>query len=155
MKLCTSAWALGVVAGASFALAVSTAVAQQQAPAPAEPEPQAQVGDPEFAEPEAFPDAEPEGAFQPGITSAPEFAVTDLDGNPIQLADLAGRPVIVNFWASWCPPCIEEFPLLKSAAERHADDGLVVIGIVHRDRSEAARAFMSRMARMNSAQSAR
>jgi cytochrome c biogenesis protein CcmG, thiol:disulfide interchange protein DsbE len=77
--------------------------------------------------------------------AAPAFALSDLDGNPLRLADLAGRPVIVNFWASWCGPCVEEFPMLASAAERHAADGLVVVGIVNRDRSEAARGFMSRM----------
>ncbi|MEP7081374.1 MAG: redoxin domain-containing protein [Chloroflexota bacterium] len=75
---------------------------------------------------------------------APEFSLRDLDGNPIHLADLRGRPVIVNFWASWCVPCVEEFPLLRDAAERHADEGLVVIGIVYRDRTEAARDFMAR-----------
>jgi cytochrome c biogenesis protein CcmG, thiol:disulfide interchange protein DsbE len=75
---------------------------------------------------------------------APDFSVTDLEGNPVRLAELRGRPVIVNFWASWCVPCVEEFPLLREAAERHADDGLVVIGIVYRDRSESARAFMER-----------
>ena len=75
---------------------------------------------------------------------APDFALADLDGNPIRLADLRGRPVIVNFWASWCGPCVEEFPLLREAAERHSDEGLVVVGIVYRDRSEAARDFMRR-----------
>ena len=75
---------------------------------------------------------------------APDFAVADLDGNPIRLADLRGRPVVVNFWASWCGPCVEEFPLLREAAADHAADGLVVIGIVWDDRSEAARDFMVR-----------
>ena len=75
---------------------------------------------------------------------APDFSLADLDGNPIHLADLRGRPVIINFWASWCGPCVEEFPLLNEASERHADEGLVVIGIVWRDRSEAARDFMAR-----------
>jgi cytochrome c biogenesis protein CcmG, thiol:disulfide interchange protein DsbE len=73
---------------------------------------------------------------------APDFSLVDLDGNPVHLADLRGQPVIVNFWASWCGPCVDEFPLLKSVAEEHTRDGLVVLGIVYQDRSEAARAFM-------------
>jgi cytochrome c biogenesis protein CcmG/thiol:disulfide interchange protein DsbE len=73
---------------------------------------------------------------------APDFALADLDGEPVRLADYVGRPVIVNFWASWClPACAEEFPILAEALELHADIGLAVIGIVYRDRSEAARAF--------------
>jgi cytochrome c biogenesis protein CcmG/thiol:disulfide interchange protein DsbE len=73
---------------------------------------------------------------------APDFTLASLDGEPIRLAELRGRPVIVNFWASWCGPCIEEFPLLRDAAARHESDGLAVIGVVYRDRSEAARRFM-------------
>jgi cytochrome c biogenesis protein CcmG, thiol:disulfide interchange protein DsbE len=73
---------------------------------------------------------------------APDFSLVDLDGSPVHLADLRGQPVIVNFWASWCGPCVDEFPLLKAAAEEHTDEGLVVLGIVYQDRSEAARAFM-------------
>jgi cytochrome c biogenesis protein CcmG/thiol:disulfide interchange protein DsbE len=75
---------------------------------------------------------------------APQFSVTDLDGNPIDLAALRGRPVIVNFWASWCVPCVDEFPILRDVHDRHAADGLVVVGIVYQDRSQAAAAFMDR-----------
>lgn len=75
---------------------------------------------------------------------APDFTLASLDGEPVRLADLRGRPVIVNFWASWCGPCIEEFPLLRDAAARHEADGLAVVGIVYRDRSAAARDFMAR-----------
>jgi cytochrome c biogenesis protein CcmG/thiol:disulfide interchange protein DsbE len=76
---------------------------------------------------------------------APAFSLADLDGNPVRLADLRGRPVIVNFWASWCGPCVEEFPMLTSAAAAHETDGLAIVGVVFQDRSEAARAFMARM----------
>ena len=72
---------------------------------------------------------------------APNFSLADLDGNPVRLADLAGRLVIVNFWASWCVECVDEFPLLAAALDKYADAGLAVVGIVYRDRSEAARAF--------------
>ena len=72
---------------------------------------------------------------------APDFSLADLNGEAVRLADYAGRPVIVNFWASWCVPCVEEFPILAEALDTHADIELAVIGIVYRDRSEAARAF--------------
>jgi len=75
---------------------------------------------------------------------APDFRLVDLDGDTVRLADLRGSPVVVNFWASWCRPCVEEFPLLREAVEEHIDDGLVVLGVVYQDRSEAARAFMER-----------
>jgi cytochrome c biogenesis protein CcmG/thiol:disulfide interchange protein DsbE len=85
------------------------------------------------------------GLLSPALRAgdpAPDFALADLNGDPVRLADFAGRPVIVNFWASWCiPDCVEEFAVLAQALEDHADVGLAVIGIVYRDRSEAARAF--------------
>lgn len=77
--------------------------------------------------------------------AAPGFALADLEGKPVRLSDLRGRPVIINFWASTCGPCVEEFPLLASAAATHQGDGLAIVGIVFRDRSEAARDFMARM----------
>ena len=67
-------------------------------------------------------------------SAAPDFALTDLDGTPVRLSDLRGRPVVINFWASWCGPCVEEFPLLRRAAEEHADAGLAIVGVVVDDR---------------------
>lgn len=76
---------------------------------------------------------------------APVFSLADLDGRPVVLADYAGQPVLLNFWASWCVPCVEEFPLLDAALAEHAAEGLVVVGIVYRDRSEAARDFAAQL----------
>jgi cytochrome c biogenesis protein CcmG/thiol:disulfide interchange protein DsbE len=46
---------------------------------------------------------------------APDFSLTTLDGKQVQLSDFKGTPVVLNFWASWCNPCREEFPLLRKA----------------------------------------
>jgi cytochrome c biogenesis protein CcmG/thiol:disulfide interchange protein DsbE len=73
---------------------------------------------------------------------APDFALATLDGTrTVALADYRGRPVMVNFWASWCVPCRDEFPLLRAAREAHAADGLEVLGLVHDDGPAAAQAF--------------
>jgi peroxiredoxin len=53
----------------------------------------------------------------------------DLDGNLLRLADLRGRVVWINFWASWCPPCQEETPVLRDVYERYRDDGLELVAI--------------------------
>jgi peroxiredoxin len=76
--------------------------------------------------------------LQPGST-APELAValddgatyqlTDLDGRPVRLEDLRGKVVWLNFWASWCPPCQQETPILRSLSERYRDRGLEIVGI--------------------------
>ena len=58
-----------------------------------------------------------------------EVPLTDLDGKPIRLADLKGRAVWLNFWASWCPPCQAETPVLRDIADRYRDQGLEVVGI--------------------------
>jgi peroxiredoxin len=80
----------------------------------------------------------PTEGLQPG-SLAPELAVqlqdgttfqlTDLDGHPIRLADLRGKVVWLNFWASWCPPCQHETPVLRTLSERYLDRGLEVVGI--------------------------
>jgi len=63
--------------------------------------------------------------------------LTDLDGKPVQLADLRGKAIWLNFWASWCPPCQSETPVLRDLAERYRDRGLVVVGISVQESSPA------------------
>jgi cytochrome c biogenesis protein CcmG/thiol:disulfide interchange protein DsbE len=73
-----------------------------------------------------------------GSGRAPTFSTFDLDGRPVSLRDFRGRPVLVNFWASWCIPCRREFPLLR---EVHGPD-VTVLGVVFDDSPSAARRFM-------------
>jgi peroxiredoxin len=57
------------------------------------------------------------------------FQLTDLNGQPITLASLRGKGVWLNFWASWCPPCQSETPILRDLSERYRDQGLDVVGV--------------------------
>jgi cytochrome c biogenesis protein CcmG/thiol:disulfide interchange protein DsbE len=73
----------------------------------------------------------------------PSFSATTLEGETFASERLAGRPAIVNVWASWCPPCVDEHPVLVETATRYADD-LTVVGIVYQDSAEGARSFLAR-----------
>lgn len=73
---------------------------------------------------------------------APSFSLATLKGGHVSLAELQGRPVVFNFWASWCVPCRDEAPLLQAASVDDAGRGLVVLGVIYEDSAENARAFM-------------
>ena len=64
-----------------------------------------------------------------GTPPAPDFDLQDPDGNPQRLADYQGRPVILNFWATWCPPCREEMPSMQRAHEAVAPEGIALVAI--------------------------
>ncbi len=66
-----------------------------------------------------------------------------LNGTPLSTQDLAGDIVVINAWASWCPPCIEELPLLESAAKAFADRGVVFIGVNSLDDPIAAAGLLA------------
>ena len=66
----------------------------------------------------------------------PEIVAIGLDGKPLAEADLAGKVVLVNFWATWCGPCAAELPALEAVYERHRGDGFVIVGAVSADPSD-------------------
>ncbi|MCP5149848.1 MAG: TlpA family protein disulfide reductase [Ectothiorhodospiraceae bacterium] len=70
---------------------------------------------------------------------APPFRFRDQDGRERSLADWAGRPVLVNFWATWCPPCLTEIPLLVRTQAHEGENGLQVVGIALDEAEPVAR----------------
>lgn len=61
--------------------------------------------------------------------AAPELTMNDLDGNPVSLSSYRGRVVLVNLWATWCPPCREEMPTLEAFYEKYKSKGFVLLGL--------------------------
>jgi len=75
--------------------------------------------------------------------AAPNFRLARTDDSPpLTLTDLRGGWVLLNFWASWCPPCRGETPALQSFSERMGDSGLVVVGVNQQEEPAVARAFV-------------
>jgi thiol-disulfide isomerase/thioredoxin len=72
---------------------------------------------------------------------APNFSLTDLDGRKIELAELKGKVVLIDFWATWCGPCRIEIPGFVELQNRYRDEGLVVIGVSLDDSVEPVKDF--------------
>lgn len=74
---------------------------------------------------------------------APQFTLQTFDGEEVSLSDYAGKSVIINFWASWCPPCRDEAPILNEFHEQASErDDVVLLGIAVWDEEAESRSFM-------------
>jgi len=74
------------------------------------------------------PEAEPI-RFVKNPDTAPAFQLNDLEGKPVSLAEAKGKVVLLNFWATWCGPCLEEIPLLMTLRRAQAARGIEIVGI--------------------------
>ena len=77
--------------------------------------------------------------------SAPEFSITADNGRTVTLPNFGGKLLVLNFWASWCGPCIQETPSLSQFATTYAPKGVVVLGISVDKDENAYRAFLQRL----------
>ncbi len=74
----------------------------------------------------------------------PALALKDTDGRALNLAAFKGKVVVLNFWATWCGPCVAEMPSLQTLARRYADKSLVVLGVNYHESSEKVKSFQQR-----------
>ncbi len=74
---------------------------------------------------------------------APDFTLRSIDGSTVRLADLRGKPVLINFWATWCPPCKEEMPAIEKAYQKYRGQGWVFLGIDMKEDTETVRKFVT------------
>jgi len=76
---------------------------------------------------------------------APDFTLETFDGRTVSLSDFKGQVVMLNIWASWCPPCKAEMPSMESAYQKYQDQGFVVLAVnaTHQDSATDAAAFIN------------
>ena len=77
-------------------------------------------------------------------TAAPDFALKDPAGRQIALKDLRGRVIFLNFWATWCPPCIEEMPAMEKLHQELQKDGLVILAVNFQEGPDRVKEFVAK-----------
>ena len=75
---------------------------------------------------------------------APDFSLAQLGGKPLKLSDLKGKPVVVNFWATWCPPCKEEMPLLQRYSSQFGEQ-MILLGVDYAEQEPVVQDFVDQM----------
>jgi peroxiredoxin len=74
---------------------------------------------------------------------APDFILPDLQGNQIALSDHQGEVVLINFWATWCPPCRVEMPDMEAVYREHHNEGFEILGVDQREPQELVEEFVT------------
>jgi thiol-disulfide isomerase/thioredoxin len=77
--------------------------------------------------------------------AALNLKLRDMNGVEVNLADFKGKPLLINFWATWCPPCLEEIPYFVELVDKYKNDGLVVLGISTDDTADQLKPFAGTM----------
>ena len=85
------------------------------------------------------------GSISPVLATAPDFTLKSLDGANLRLAEQKGDIMLINFWASWCGPCIQEMPALDKLAQKYQALGVQVWGVNVENDSTAAKAYLSKV----------
>ena len=137
------AGALAIIVVGAVLVVVTTPIGGVNPVGPANPQPTQYVINPNA------PAGLKAGETPPELTiTGPDGApaqLTDLDGRPVSLSALRGKAVWLNFWATWCPPCQSETPIIRDIAAQYRDRGLVVIGITVQETSQGdVRAYVDR-----------
>lgn len=76
---------------------------------------------------------------------SPSFSLQTLEGETVTLESLRGSPLVINFWATWCTPCVYEHAVLAQGRERFEPEGVKFLGVVYLDRPEAVRSYIKEM----------
>jgi len=129
-----SRWTLAAIGAVGLALIVLALVSTRFADDPGTPPAEQAV---------VAPASEPaSGTCDVPAKPAPlDFTLTDMEGKPVQLASFKGRPLVLNFWATWCGPCKMEIPMFVAAEDKYKDQGFTVLGVSVDDPAPALKKF--------------